>query len=328
MKKVVERLGAVLLLGVAGGLATAGGVGAQAPSQKEPLFRTSTDQVSLNVTVVDRQRRLVGDLVQDDFQIFEDGKPRAIEVFSNEVRPITVAVLLDTSLSMTDKIPLLKQAAENFVLKLNPDDAVVIGNFDDKVKVGTEFTSDPRRLRQDIEDIDYGNGTHLYDALLVGLDRLRPIEGRRVVLVFTDGRDEGSDASAGKVVERARTDETMVYAIGFRGRVFAPGFHSGPPTREAAPDAVLKRLADETGGGYFELRATDDFLPTFTRVAEELHSQYLIGFTPSTLADGKWHKVEVRVARADAVARTRKGYYAVKGRAVSTSALPGPAPRH
>jgi Ca-activated chloride channel family protein len=269
-----------------------------------PTFRSGTRLVPLYVTVTDSQGRLVPDLVKEDFQIFDNDKVQEISLFVNEVQPITVVVMLDTSASMTANLDLLDQAAEQFLLRLLPADRGRVGAFNDKIQFATDFTSDRDTLIAALEDLDFGYPTRLYDAIDASLTELRGIDGRRVVLVFTDGDDTGSGASQGDVLERARADESMIYAIGLESDYF-----NGQRRVRTRPDRGLKRLADETGGGYFELSKTDDLGPTFTRVAQELHSQYVMGFTPAVL-DGKVHKLALKVSKPGLSARARKSYLA------------------
>jgi Ca-activated chloride channel family protein len=141
---------------------------------------------------------------------------------------------------------------------------------------------------------------------------LRGVEGRKVVLVFTDGDDTASRLGLGDVLDRAHKEEVMVYAIGLESEYF-----NGARQVRSRPDRGLKRLADETGGGYFELKKTDELAPTFTRVAQELHSQYTLGFTPSVL-DGKEHKLEVKMRKPGLNARARKSYVASPERLTNT----------
>ena len=133
------------------------------------------------------------------------------------------------------------------------------------------------------------------------MDALKDQLGRRVVLVFTDGADNWSERDQGDILDRARTEEFLIYAIGLRSRMRGRGV-----TR---PDRGLRKIAEETGGGYFELSRTDELNATFTRVAAELHSQYVLGFTPQAV-DGKVHKLEVKITRSGLVARARKSYFA------------------
>jgi Ca-activated chloride channel family protein len=277
----------------------------QPPGGQPPTFRSGTQVVSLFVTVQDAQRRLVPDLTQDDFQVFDNDKPQSITYFDSSIRPISVVAMLDTSGSMTLTIDLLKQAAEQFVLRLLPDDKARVGAFNDKIQfAGTTFTNDRDDLVSDIKDLDYGNGTRLWDAVGSSLEQLKSIEGRRVVLVFTDGDDTESKLSLGNVTDRARTDEVMIYAIGLESHYF-----DGQRMVRSKPDRGLRKIADETGGGYFELERTSDLAPTFTRVAAELHSQYVIGFTPTQL-DSKIHKLTVKMKSAGMTARARRSYVA------------------
>jgi Ca-activated chloride channel family protein len=157
-----------------------------------------------------------------------------------------------------------------------------------------------------LKDLDFGYPTRLYDAIDESITRLENVDGRKVVLVFTDGDDNASKIGSGKVLDRARERDVMIYAIGLVNDYF-----NGQQRVRSQPDRGLKKLAEETGGGYFELKRTADLNTTFTRVAEELHSQYILGFSPEAL-DGKVHKLEVRVKKAGMTARARKSYLASK----------------
>ena len=272
---------------------------------QQPTFRSDTRTVALYATVTDAKKRLVPDLNKEEFEIFDNDKPQAIELFINEVQPITVVVMLDTSASMTGNLKLLEQAAEQFLIRLLPKDKGMVGAFNDKIEFfPATFTNDRDRLIASLKDLDFGNPTRLYDAVAASMDRLHKIDGRRVVLVFTDGDDTGSRENAGSVLESARTNEVMIYAIGLRSEYF-----NGSRQVRSRPDAGLRRLAEETGGGYFELETTSDLAPTFTRVAQELHSQYVLGFTPSNL-DGKVHRLNVRTKRPGTTVRARRTYLA------------------
>ena len=194
---------------------------AQQPPAQAPTFKTGTQVVSLFATVADAQKRLVPDLTKDDFEVFDNDKPQPLVYFDNSIHPITVVVMLDTSGSMTLTIELLKQAAEQFILRLLPDDRARVGAFNDKIQFAGQFTNNRDQLVTDVKDLDYGNGTRLWDAIGASLDELKGIEGRRVILVFTDGDDtESKSMSLGNVIDRSRTDEVMVYAIGLESNYF------------------------------------------------------------------------------------------------------------
>ncbi len=281
---------------------------------QQPTFRSGTQTVPLYVTVTDAEGRLVPNLTKEDFQVFDNNEPQEISLFDNTVRPITAVVMLDTSGSMTMNLDLVKAAAEQFVIRLLPDDKGKVGAFNDKIEFGSaEFTSDRDELAASIRDLDFGNATRLWDAVDLSLEELRGVEGRRVILVFTDGADTGSRASLGNVVDRARADEVMIYAIGLES-VMAPG---GRVIR-TRPDRGLRRIAEETGGGYFELKKTEELGPAFTRVAQELHSQYLLGFTPKVL-DGKVHRLEVKTPNPSYKPRARRSYVATAPGGTSSS---------
>src|SRR6266852_3071114 len=287
---------------IAGAAALAAALSMALGAQQPPTFKSGTQIVSLFVTVADAQKRLVPDLTKDDFSIFDNEKPQSLIFFQKENQPITVVVMLDTSGSMTGTISLLRAAAEQFLIRLLPEDKGRVGAFNDKIQFSSRFTSDRVQLVTDVKNMDYGNGTRLWDAVGASLDELKGIEGRRVILVFTDGDDTASTMSLGKVIERARVDEVMIYAIGLESNYF-----NGQRMVKSKPDSGLRKIADETGGGYFELSKTADLAPTFTRVAYELHSQYVIGFAPTQL-DNKVHKLAVKMKKPGLAARARRSY--------------------
>ena len=149
------------------------GVGARRPAAAGPTFKSGTQVVSLFVTVADAQKRLVPGLTQEDFEVFDNEKPQPIVYFDNSVQPITVVVMLDTSGSMTLTIDLLKQAAEQFLIRLLPDDKAKVGAFNDKIQFSSRFTNNRDQLISDVKDLDYGNGTRLWDAIGASLDELK-----------------------------------------------------------------------------------------------------------------------------------------------------------
>jgi len=284
------------------------GVVAFAAPQDQPTFRSSVRTVPVYATVLDSTGRLVPDLVQADFSVFDNGKPGEIALFSSEPQPFTAVVMMDTSASMTANLKLLNRAAEQFLLRLLPVDRAQVGAFNDKIQLSGTFTNNRDELIAALDDLYFGNPTRLNDAIATSLDALQGIDGRRVVLVFTDGEDTSSRTRFGTVLERARDEEVMVYSIGLESEYF-----NGVRVVRSKPSRDLRKISEETGGGYFELQKTIDLSPTFSRVAQELRSQYLIGFAPATL-DGKVHKLEVRVNRPGMTVRARKSYLAAADR--------------
>jgi Ca-activated chloride channel family protein len=280
---------------------------------QQATFKAGTSIVPVLTTVTDNQGRLVPNLEQDEFTVLDNGKPQPITLFQNETQPFTVVVMLDFSFSMTTHLDLLKAAAEQFILRLLPQDKGQVGAFSDKIQFSGQFTNDRDDLVAELRDLQFGNPTRLYDAIDASIDLLKEVEGRKIVLVFTDGDDTASRRGMGDVLDKAKTTETMIYAIGLESEFpIAPG-----RMQRTRPDRGLRRLADETGGGYFELKKTTELAPTFTRVAQELHSLYTIGFTPLVL-DNKEHRLEVRMKQAGQTGRARKSYIASADRLSGT----------
>lgn len=206
-------------LWVAIGVAAAG-VAVAATAQDKPLFKASIKTVPVYATVVDQSGRLVPDLVRDDFTILDNGKPVELTLFSNEPQPFTAVVMLDTSASMTNSLKLLNRAAEQFILRLLPVDRAQVGAFNDKIQLSGTFTSDRDDLVAALDDLQFGNPTRLNDAVATSLDALQGLDGRRVILLFSDGEDTGSRVRFRTVLERARDEEVMVYAIGLESEFF------------------------------------------------------------------------------------------------------------
>jgi Ca-activated chloride channel homolog len=303
---------------------------AQQPTQ--PTFKSGTRTVAVYATVNEDNGRLIPDLTRDDFEIREDGKVRPITLFANEVQPITIVVMLDKSGSMRAGYGLVRAGAEAFVRRLMAGDKARIGTFSSRIVMEPEeFTSDQEGLIRILRGGERPEGpTPLWNAANEAVAALVPQQGRRVILLFTDGADNPGNLKTTNltlmdVMERAQREDIMVYAIGLESRMppagggggmrgggfGTGGFGGGNAFGIQRPDPGLPTIAGETGGGYFELRNADDLSGTFTRVAEELHRQYALGFEPSRL-DGKTHKVEVKVKKPGLKVRARKHYVASK----------------
>ena len=281
---------------------------------QQSVFRSGTKVVPLYVTVTDAQSSLVPNLTREDFEILDNTVKQELILFDNQTQPITAVVMLDTSGSMTNSLKLVKNGAEQFVVRMLPQDKAQIGAFNDKIQFSGVFTSDRDELVAALRDVDFGYPTRLYDAVDQSLSKLIAIDGRRVVVLLTDGDDTSSKIGQGEVLSRAQQDEVMIYGIGLESVYF-----DGMRQVRTSPDKVLKKLAEETGGGFYLLRETADLNATFTRIAQELHSQYVLGFSPTVL-DGKVHKLTVNVKRPGMRARARKSY-------VATSDAPAGRPK-
>lgn len=298
-------------------------------SAQQPAFRSGASTVAVYATVTDSAGRLVPDLVKDDFEIYDNGKRQAITLFESGQQPITVVMMLDRSGSMMGNFNLVRASAEQFVTRLLPADKARIGSFADRIQVDPrDFTSSQRDMIEILRtQLQEAGATPLWNAINVGITALLHKDGRRVVLVFTDGVDRPMNSSANNVslkdaMKRAQQEDVMVYAIGLAGRSgfggrrqrrgSGGGGFGGQARRQPEmnkPDPGLAKIAADTGGGYFELTSTNDLSSTFTRVADELHRQYALAFTPEKL-DGKTHKIELRLRDRFLTARTRKTYIA------------------
>ena len=307
---------------------------------QEPTFRGGNRTVAVYATVTGPDGRLVPDLSRDAFSILDNGKRQDLTLFANDVQPITVVMLLDRSVSMRANFTLVEQAAERFVEALQPSDKARIGSFSNRIQVDPrDFTSSHDELIDILRhELQPEGPTPLWNAINVGITALLHQQGRRVVLVFTDGMDAPFNPAAQNnslkdVMKRAEEEDVMVYAIGLassdargfgyggyprggfgRGGFGRGGFGGGPfgGHRSYAtdkPDEGLPKIAAATGGGYFELTSTNDLGATFAKVADELHHQYALGFTPQKL-DGKRHSLDVRLEGPGGTVRARKSYLA------------------
>jgi VWFA-related protein len=292
-------------------------------------LRSGAYTVAVYATVSDESGKLVPDLGRDLFEVYDEGRRQTITTFASGVQPITVVMMLDRSGSMYRNFALVQRAAQAFIERMIAGDKARVGSFAARIQLDPRgFSSDKGELmdilRTELQD---AGPTPLWNAINVGITALLHQEGRRVVLVFTDGVDRpmngsGKNASLRDVMRRAQQEDVMVYAIGLaspqfgggRGRGYPRGgiFGAPPPGPEIQkPDRGLPKIAAETGGGYFELTRANDLASTFARVADELHRQYALGFEPQKL-DGKTHKLEVRLKAPGLTARARRGYVAAR----------------
>jgi Ca-activated chloride channel family protein len=287
-----KRAAAALVLACGAALAARG-------ARQDATFHAGARTVAIYATVLDHAGHLVTDLAKDDFEVRDNGKPVALSVFSADPAPITISILLDTSGSMRENLPLVITATEKLVAALAPDDTARIGAFGERTLLSPGFTSDHAALLRFLHTrVVAGGPTPLWNALDLGMVYLKDVPGRRVALVFTDGYDTTTlDHGFDAVTKRAESEEVMIYGIGCWG---------GPGSGDDKPDGNLRKLADHTGGGYAELVWGADLDATFTRVADELHHQYVLGFPPA--ADGKVHTLDVRVKRPGLSVRARKSY--------------------
>jgi VWFA-related protein len=293
-------------------------------SARQQVFRTESQTVNVYATVTDKDR-LVTDLKQENFQVFDNGRPQAITVFDNSPRPIRLVILIDVSGSMSGNLPVVREAAGELFKRLRPDDAVRIGTFGRTIEFSPKFTNNVEELRAALPtEIPPNSPTPLWRAVDKAITELENVEDRPVVLILSDGKDSPNMMSRDpiltlpQVTERATAEDVMIYGIGLHtigGAAFVAGRGGSMADMMTAdwPDPGLGTAALDTGGGYIEVRPRDlytgDLHKAFARVAEELHSQYLLGFAPA-VRDGKRHKIEVKVNVKDLKPRARKNYVA------------------
>ena len=289
---------------------------------QEPIFRGTSDAVRVFATVT-KDGQLVPNLMREAFEVRDEGKPQPITIFDNTPQRIRLVVMLDVSGSMEGNLPLLRAGTEQLVARLRPDDVARVGTFGHTVEIGQRFTRDSQELLASLpRNIASNAPTPLWRAAHEALEAFGSrVEERSVVLVLSDGKDTGPMRfgehfySQAEIIDRARKDDVMVYGIGMRSRAARPRVPGiGPGGLQAAlmadlPDPGLALVAQETGGGYIEIRFGQDLAAAFAQVADELHSQYLLGFAPPK-RDGKVHDISVRVSDRSLKVRARKSYVA------------------
>jgi Ca-activated chloride channel homolog len=289
--------------------------GAVSAQQDRPAFRAAVDIVSLNVTVTDATSRYVTDLDQPDFTVFEDGVKQEITFFSRRQQPIALSLLLDSSASMEDKLPTLQAAASNFVRRLKSNDIAQVIDFDSRVEVRQPFSGNQSELLAGIDQTAAGGSTSLHNAIYIALKELRKVRAvseddvrRQALVVFSDGEDTSSLVSFEEVLDLAKRSETSIYAIALRGvDTQSKGF------REA--EYVMKTLATATGGRSFFPARLEDLAGVYNQIADELASQYTIGYTSKNARrDGAWRRIIVQLARPNVTPRAKQGYYAPTAR--------------
>ena len=289
----------------------------------QQVFRGGSDAVRVFVTVTDRDGRLVTTLTRDNFEVRDDGKPQPLAQYDNSPQPIRLIVMLDVSGSMEGNLQLLRDAAAQLFSRLLPDDLARVGVFGNEVRISPSFTRNADELLAALPTaIAPDAQTPLWRALddaIGGFDRTDG--SRKVILVLSDGKDSGPigfrqrPGSQAGVIDRARLEDVMIYAIGLRSRRARPAQPGlGPGGLQSMlladlPDPGLARVAEQTGGGYTEIRPGQDLGAAFAGVADELHTQYLLGFAPPR-RDGKTHEIEVRINKGGLKPRARKSYVA------------------
>jgi Ca-activated chloride channel homolog len=288
-----------------------GAVVAHAQGQR---IRSGIELVSLNVTVTDPSGKYAIDLTEPDFEVFEDGAKQNLTFFSRTQQPIALALLLDTSASMDERMGIAQEAAIGFARQLHKEDQAEVIDFDSQVRILQAFTNDSAALEKAIRQTTPNGSTSLYNALYIALKDLKKVKAettsdirRQAIVLLSDGDDTSSLIEFDQVLDLAKRSETVIYSIGLRqGEIARREF------KEA--EFVLKQLSNETGGrAYFPTDARE-LQKIYQSIWDELASQYALAYSSTNpKRDGAWRRVQVRVGRPGLTARTKLGYYGPTG---------------
>lgn len=303
----------LLLLALAAGATPAQEPPAQRPTPRPPTFEAGIEIINLTVSVTDAVNRYVTDLSERDFAIYEDGVRQEVSLFTHESLPISLVLMIDTSASMEEKLPVAQGAALRFVKTLRAQDQAEVVQFNDRAAPLQDFTSDHTALEVAIKRTEASGPTALHNALYIALKELgrqkKIGELRRLaIILLSDGEDTASLVTDEQVIDLAKKTEISIYAISLRpSRVldreklsFSQATH------------LLTVLARETGGQVHFPSSLSELDQVYDRIAEELRTQYSIGYVSSNKRrDGKWRRIVVRApAREDLQIRHKLGYYA------------------
>ena len=282
-----------------------------AQQQQPPKLRSGVELVSLNVSVTEGSK-YVTDLEQKEFEVFEDGVQQSISFFSRREQPIALALLLDTSNSMEDKLSTAQEAAVGFAKRLKPEDVAEVIEFNSQVQILNPFTNDAAELEKAIRSTDANGSTALYNAIYISLKELKKIKAkseeeirRQAIVVLSDGDDTSSLMPYEEVLDLAKRSETAIYTIGLR-----PDKNDRERVQFKEAEFVLKQLAQETGGRSFFPSNVGELARIYDTISHELSSLYSIAYTSKNPArNGAWRRIVVRTKRPGLLARTRLGYY-------------------
>lgn len=297
----------------------------EAPAQSSTTLRVQTEVVNVLAIVKDKKGRLIPNLTKNNFELTEDGVPQQIRYFSQETdTPLTLGILVDTSGSEQRMLGIEQEEAKAFVRQvIRPKDLAFVMHFDLDVELLQDLTSDVSRLEKAIDETQINNGgggvlpgtfpgvsvggTHLFDAVyLAAHDILRNEIGRKVIILLTDGVDQGSKETIQQALEMAQNTDVIIYSIEVVDRRFSYGMFPGPDGESA-----LNKLSKDTGGTVIRASRQNDLAEAFEEIAKELRTQYLLGYSPTnTKRDGTFRKIEVKVEEHGDKVQARRGYYA------------------
>jgi Ca-activated chloride channel homolog len=290
-----------------------------------PTFTSNLDVVNLNVSVTDAKDRYVTGLAAGDFQVFEDGVPQQLCLFTQERLPISLAVLIDSSMSMQSNLPAVRMAALRLLHALKDQDTAEVVQFNHNFRVLQDFTNDQGLLDKAVESIHADGATGLYNALYVTLKdprfrRQGDTLTRQAIVVLSDGEDTSSLVSDDQVLQIARKGEVTIFAINLRAQR-PVGIDTDAPDRASF---FLTALARETGGRAYFPSALSQLDGVYDKIADELRTQYALGYVSNNMQrDGKWRKIAIATANGHLLLRHRLGYYAGHLRAAQAGGTTG-----
>lgn len=337
------------------------------PSAPATTVSVDVNVVTLPVTVRDKKGQIVTNLTKDDFTLLEDNRPQTIKYFNLDTNlPLTLGLLVDTSGSMRNAFDQEKTASKTFFNQMlaKPEDKAFLIHFDREVELLQDLTPSKDKLASALEGLGptqesyspdsgdsdpgqrrmrHGGGTQLYDAIFLASDELmKKQQGRKAIVVLSDGQDRGSKETLNSAIEAAQRANTVVYTVYFQGEQPHEGFGNGGgygrphigmggggypgggypggrggqrPSEGPRVDGkkVTIQIADETGGRMYEAKKKENFDQVYAGITEELRSQYMLGYTPDKFsADGSYHKITLTAKKKDLYVQTRDGYYADK----------------
>jgi len=281
---------------------------AQQPATELPpetTFRSDTRLVVLNVSVFDKEGKIVNGLPKSAFTVYENGQKQEIKVFRQEDVPISLGLIIDNSASMSSKRDRVASAALAMVKASNPADEVFIINFNESATLTKDFTNNLRDLEAALRNIRPAGETAMRDALLLGIEHLhhRGKRDKRVLVVVTDGEDNSSVETQQHLVQIAQQNDVIIYAIGLLG--------AEEPASATRAKAQINELTLDTGGRAWFPNDVAEIANITPEIAHEIRNQYIVAYTPTNEAlDGTFRKIKVEVNVPDVTVRTRSGYYA------------------
>jgi Ca-activated chloride channel homolog len=288
--------------------------GATLTAAQGQRIRSGVELVSLNVTVTDGGGKYITDLSEQEFEVFEDGARQKLTFFSRTQQPISLALLLDTSASMDERMGIAQEAAIGFARQLRKEDQAEVIDFDSQVRILQPFSNDAATLEKAIRQTTPNGSTSLYNAIYISLKELKKVRAavssdirRQAIVLLSDGDDTSSLIAFEEVLDLAKRSETAIYAIGLRqGEIARREF------KEA--EFVLKQLANETGGRAYFVTDARELPKIYQTIWDDLSSQYAMAYASANpKRDGAWRRIQVRLLRPNTSARTKQGYYGPTG---------------